>query len=301
MIKLNNNFFKKLDKDLTLIPLTYDRAFKKIFEYNIDILRYLLKEIMPIPIDDNCKITVLDSELPVENKKESNKIIDIYVVLDGKKYVDIEMNRSKFEYILERNIKYQNKLSSLLLEWGEKINTLKEKQLYQINLNVHQDEEVLDDIIVYYGIKTHKIYSKNECMVVKNLERYRDLYYNENERGKDVIWLTALTSRTFSELYKLVSQILPEKEVKILMEAAISMSKDKFVLHEWQKDKLDKLVIDTAKDKGIEEGKSIGRQEGIKENTTQITKNLLKESVDIETISKVTGLTKEEIKNLEEK
>ena len=116
MIKLNNNFFKKLDKDLTLIPLTYDRAFKKIFEYNIDILRYLLKEIMPIPIDDNCKITVLDSELPVENKKESNKIIDIYVVLDGKKYVDIEMNRSKFEYILERNIKYQNKLSSLLLE-----------------------------------------------------------------------------------------------------------------------------------------------------------------------------------------
>ena len=89
---------------------------KKIFEYNIDILRYLLKEIMPIPIDDNCKITVLDSELPVENKKESNKIIDIYVVLDGKKYVDIEMNRSKFEYILERNIKYQNKLSSLLLE-----------------------------------------------------------------------------------------------------------------------------------------------------------------------------------------
>ena len=138
-------------------------------------------------------------------------------------------------------------------------------------------------------------------MIVKNLERYRDLYYNENERGKDVIWLTALTSRTFSELYKLVSQILPEKEVKILMEAAISMSKDKFVLHEWQKDKLDKLVIDTAKDKGIEEGKSIGRQEGIKENTTQITKNLLKESVDIETISKVTGLTKEEIKNLEEK
>lgn len=301
MIKLNNNFFKKLDKDLTLIPLTYDRAFKKIFEYNIDILRYLLKEIMPIPIDDNCKITVLDSELPVENKKESNKIIDIYVVLDGKKYVDIEMNRSKFEYILERNIKYQNKLSSLLLERGEKLNTLKEKQLYQINLNAHQDEEVLDDIIVYYGIKTHKIYSKNECMVVKNLERYRDLYYNENERGKDVIWLTALTSRTFSELYKLVSQILPEKEVKILMEVAISMSKDKFVLHEWQKDKLDKLVIDTAKDKGIEEGKSIGRQEGIKENTTQITKNLLKESVDIETISKVTGLTKEEIKNLEEK
>ena len=301
MIKLNNNFFKKLDKDLTLIPLTYDRAFKKIFEYNIDILRYLLKEIMPIPIDDNCKITVLDSELPVENKKESNKIIDIYVVLDGKKYVDIEMNRSKFEYILERNIKYQNKLSSLLLERGEKLNTLKEKQLYQINLNAHPDEEVLDDIIVYYGIKTHKIYSKNECMVVKSLERYRDLYYNENERGKDVIWLTALTSRTFSELYKLVSQILPEKEVKILMEAAISMSKDKFVLHEWQKDKLDKLVIDTAKDKGIEEGKSIGRQEGIKENTTQITKNLLKESVDIETISKVTGLTKEEIKNLEEK
>lgn len=83
------------------------------------------------------------------------------------------------------------------------------------------------------------------------------------------------------------------------------MSKDTFILHEWQKDKLDKLVIDTAKDKGIEEGKSIGIEEGksigIRERTIQIVKNLLKENVDVETISKTTGLTKEEIQNLCEK
>ena len=79
------------------------------------------------------------------------------------------------------------------------------------------------------------------------------------------------------------------------------MSKDKFVLHEWQKDKLDKLVMETAKDKGIEEGKSIGIEEGknigIRERTIQIAKNMLKKKMNIKDISEITGLTEQDIQN----
>ena len=41
-----------------------------------------------------------------------------------------------------------------------------------------------------------------------------------------------------------------------------------------------------------------GREEGIKENSIQITKKMLEEKIDIEMIMKITGLTKEEIENL---
>ena len=44
--------------------------------------------------------------------------------------------------------------------------------------------------------------------------------------------------------------------------------------------------------------KEIGRREGIEENKIEIAKNLLKENVDINIISKTTGLTLEEIKKL---
>ena len=304
MFKLETEYFEQLDEKLTLIPLTYDKAFKRIFRTNLDILKDFLKDVIPLDIDKECNIRLMDGELPKENMKEKGKIIDIYVVLDGKIYVDIEMNKSKFETVLQRNIKYKDKLSSMLPESNEDYKKLTSKKLYQLNLNAYPYEKILDDIIVLYGLKTHHIYSSDECMVIKSLERYRDLYYNKGNKEKDVIWLTILTSRTFTELYELSRQILSKEKVKKLMEAAISMSKDGFILHEWQKDKFDALVkyneIEDAKKEGkslgIEEGKNIGT----KEKAIEIAKNLLNMKMSIKDISKATGLTEEEIKKLNE-
>ena len=288
-LEMNEEYFMQLDEKLTLVPLTYDKAFKRIFRTNLDILKDFLKDVIPLDIDKECNIRLMDGELPKENMKEKGKIIDIYVVLDRKIYVDIEMNKSKFEMVLQRNIKYKDKLSSMLPESNEDYKALTSKKLYQLNLNAYPYEKILDDIIVLYGLKTHHIYSSDECMVVKSLERYRDLYYNKGNKEKDVIWLTILTSRTFTELYELSRQILSKEKVKKLMEAAISMSKDGFILHEWQKDKFDALVkyneIEDAKKEGkslgIEEGRALGKAEGTKEKAIEIAKNLIKENVDI--------------------
>ena len=316
MFKLETEYFEQLDEKLTLVPLTYDKAFKRIFRTNLDILKDFLKDVIPLDIDKECNIRLMDGELPKENMKEKGKIIDIYVVLDGKIYVDIEMNKSKFETVLQRNIKYKDKLSSMLPESNEDYKKLTSKKLYQLNLNAYPYEKILDDIIVLYGLKTHHIYSSDECMVVKSLERYRDLYYNKGNKEKDVIWLTILTSRTFTELYELSRQILSKEKVKKLMEAAISMSKDGFILHEWQKDKFDALVkyneiedakkegkslgIEEGKSLGIEEGRALGKAEGTKEKAIEIAKNLIKENVDINIIVKSTGLTKKDINLLKE-
>ena len=59
--------------------------------------------------------------------------------------------------------------------------------------------------------------------------------------------------------------------------------------------------MDTAikiwKEEGKEEGREEGREEGKKEKQTEIAKNLL-DVLDIETISKKTGLSITEIKKL---
>ena len=304
--KLETEYFEQLDEKLALVPLTYDKAFKRIFRTNLDILKEFLKDVIPLDIDKECNIRLMDGELPKENMKEKGRIVDIYVVLDGKIYIDIEMNKSKFETVLQRNIKYKDKLSSMLPESEGDFKNLTSNKLYQLNLNAYPYEKILDDIIVLYGLKTHHIYSSDECMVVKSLERYRDLYYNKGNKEKDVIWLTILTSRTFTELYELSRHILSKEKVKKLMEAAISMSKDGFILHEWQKDKFDALVkyneIEDAKKEGkslgIEEGRALGKAEGTKEKTIEIARNMLKKKMGIKDISEITGLTEEEIKSL---
>ena len=276
--------------------MSYDRAFKSTFKTNQNILKHILNASLPITISKEDKISLLDSELPIINKKEHEQIVDIFVVINNTIYVDIEMNRSKFENVFERNTKYKNRMSNVIFEKGENLKELKTKYLYQLNLNASPNEEILEDTVVMYGLNTNKIYSSKESVIIKSLERYRDLYYN-GVRDKKVIWLTILTARNFSELYELASQILDEEELKKLMEASINMSKDGFVLHAWQKEKMDALV----KYNEIEEATNKGKAEGIKENTIEIAKKLLKENIDVETISKTTGLTKEDIQKLIEK
>ena len=289
---------ENLDQTLSLIPLNYDRAFKSVFKINLDILKDFLKVTIPININDNDSINLLDSEIPVTSKNEYKRTVDILVVINNKIFIDVEMNKSKFEYVSERNFSYGDIISTRVIETGEDINNLKYKYVYQLNLNESPYEDILEDDIVLYGLKSHKIYNSNRHTLTKSLELYRNLYYNEGDRSKEVIWYTMLTARTFSELYELARQVLDEDKVQKLMEAVINMSKDEFIIHEWQKEKMDALVkhneMEGAKKDGIEEGKSIG----IKESKLEIAQNLLNMKISIKDISKATGLTIQEIEKL---
>ena len=48
----------------------------------------------------------------------------------------------------------------------------------------------------------------------------------------------------------------------------------------------------------LEEERRLGREEGIKENQIAIARGMKKDNIDVNSISKYTGLTIEEIKNL---
>ena len=94
------------------------------------------------------------------------------------------------------------------------------------------------------------------------------------------------------------------------------MSKDGFILHEWQKDKFDALVkyneiedakkegkslgIEEGKSLGIEEGRALGKAEGTKEKAIEIARKMLKKKMSMKDISEITGLTKEDIQKLSE-
>ena len=79
------------------------------------------------------------------------------------------------------------------------------------------------------------------------------------------------------------------------------MSKDGFVIHAWQKEKMDALVKYNEIEEATKKGKAEGIAEGIKEKEIEIVKNMLKKEMSIKDISEITGLTEQDIQNLEEK
>ena len=54
-----------------------------------------------------------------------------------------------------------------------------------------------------------------------------------------------------------------------------------------------------AKEDGIAEGKKLGLEEGKKSSKIEIARNLLQDGMNIEKVSMIVGLTKEEIEQIE--
>ena len=59
-----------------------------------------------------------------------------------------------------------------------------------------------------------------------------------------------------------------------------------------------KAIEDAGYDKGYDSGYNSGTLEGEKKKSIEIAKKMKEENMDISTISKITGLTKEEIEKL---
>ena len=293
-MKITKKYLQELDKKTELIPLSYDRAFKSVFKINLDILRDFLKVVVPLDINDDDKINLLDSEIPVKNKKEYQKTVDILVVINNRIYIDIEMNRSQFKYVAERNFSYGDLIYTRVVEKGEDIKGLKCKYVYQLNLNANPIEEILEDDVVSYGLITHKIYRSNMHTLLKGLELYKDLYYNKINQSEEAIWYAILIARSFSELYELAKKVLDKNKVQRLMEAVINMSKDEMILHAWEKDKWDEYI----KNNELEDAKQEGKNIGIKEKEIEIAKKMLEKKMDIQDICEITGLTLQDIQLL---
>ena len=89
------------------------------------------------------------------------------------------------------------------------------------------------------------------------------------------------------------------KDIKVAKEELDQMSKDDVLWWISLREELDRMdheqLMYEAEQKGIAKGKSEGKAEGEKKKSLEIAKKMLEEKISIETIIKVTGLTKEEI------
>ena len=289
--------YEELDKHLELIPLTYDKMFKVILLKNKQILKKLILSLIEPDIDpDECRIEILNNELPKDIMKEYQKVVDIYVLINGIFYVNLEINRSYYNNVKYRNLVYDNKNFGMLLEKGTNPRELTNKQFIQINLNTKEKNvDIGEDKVIMYGLESKKMYFENKYILIKYLEYYRDLYYNKNvSLSKSEMWLVALTSRTFTELEETIDSLLTEEEKNKFIEEVIRMSGNKPFFTEWEKEQLNELVEYQTEVNAVERG----RAEGQEEKTTELIKNMLKDNLPIDKISLYTGKSYEEIEKI---
>ena len=299
-------YYQKLDSinkecNKQMIRLTFDTAFKSFFSRNPDFLKDFLIEELNLDMNkDETKITVSNVELPKDIGKEYQKKVDIIIYLDESIIVNVEANTSKFKNIKKRNFIYMAKLYSLTLNKGEDIKKLEEADLYQLNINASkEDKNIGENVYELRSRFTGEVLIDNFTLHLKNIEYYRNLYYNKGEKlNKAGMWLVVLSSENYEELYRTVSQILDKKDTDIFMDEVVRMNLEEPILTEWEAKMLDEIekydTIKNSKEEGFEEGEN----SGIQKNKIETARKMLEDNLDINVISKYTGLSIEEIKKM---
>ena len=291
---LDTNYLCELDKKVKLLPITFDPIFKGIFGSNIELLKDFILSVLEIDIDrDKCKIRLLNNELPIENYKEYKKTVDLNIVLNDDIFIEIEINRSDFNKVKRRNFIYQNKMYSMIPEKGDDPKDIDNIIFYQLNLNTENKTETYGEhVIVPYDTTIKEIYIDNYYTILKYLEFYHKLYYTKSrklERGE--LWLAALMSNSFSELYDILSKILSPDKLELIIEESKKTSLNDFNLHAWKQKEMKDLVINKRN--------RIIRKEGIQYEKNETIKNMLKENISYELISKIVKKPIDEIKEIE--
>ena len=297
-----SEYLEEIDKNTKMIPLTFDLVFKNIFENNNEALKRFLISVLHLDIEPyECNITMNTKELPLSHYREYKKTVDINVEINDTIFVNIELNRTSFNKVKRRNHLYHNKVVSLTLKKGDKTELLKEILNIQLNLNSEDKSiNIGEDIVVPYSLKTNSIYVENDIVYLRYLDYYRRMYYNKNvEMKEDELWLAAFMAEDFTSLNEILSNFLEDSLREKLVKDMVRMSMDDVILDEYERYTLELIAEMDSKRIEREEALSEGKEEGSKEKEISIIKSMIENKADYDFISKVTGKTIEEIKEIE--
>ena len=293
------------------ISILSDSMLKTMFqnENRIKYSAWLLAYYLDIPYDKLLKnIHLSKNELDKEKDNYKGEKCD-YVALIDNSFVNIEVNNNGNEKMLERNIDYAHRLYSRLIKRGD--NTYEYTQVVQLNLNNFSfigNDKVVDTYVIQ---NNEHIKMSNKLIFIQifipNLIRK---WYTEGTKGLEESekYLLTLVLRKIDESkqlgkgIKIMEEYVDDAEY-VILDDDLRESYDK----EWalkdlghQQGYIDGYEI--GKTEGIEQGKlegiEQGKLEGIEQGKLELTKKMLSENIDIETISKITGLDAKKIKDL---
>lgn len=299
---------KKQNKTEGKMQLTVDYAFKRVFgkNGNESILKDLLESILNIEIKS---ITIQNPEIPKNMKDGKIGILDVRAELNGDEITEVEMQVQDQHNIDKRSPTYLTKIYSDQLKEGEQyievkkvvvINILnfdyykrnsyhsvarmmfeESKENEKVDLGyIVEDKYATKDLEMHF-IELPKFRKKDPDMSNK-LEQWLCLICDEEDKIK----MAESKNEEIEKAKKELEKLAMNPEDRELYELRLKAIRDEMNIRY-------SGYID-----GMAEGEAKGRAEGKNERNIEIAKNMLKENVNIQFISKMTGLNLEEIEKL---
>ena len=274
-----------------------DYVFKRLFGSvgNETITRNLLSCILQQNITD----VQLDCNPILEKNLLDDKvgILDIKAKIDNTTNIDIEMQVTDHKNIEKRILFYLSKMYTKTIKKSQDYSTL-EKCIailitnYNIDIiknipkyitkwSIREEEYqkiVLTDVMEIYIIELNKFKDYKEKSNHNSLNSW--IEFIESPEVVD------MSNKEIQKAKKVLEEISQDEHEQYLAEL-----REKYIMDQ-------KAIEDAGYDKGLKAGIEQGINQGINQRNKQIAKKMLNEEIDLDTISRITGLSIQELKNL---
>lgn len=276
----------------------YTAKYESVFMYsavkNQRVIKKIIEQILNKKYNE---FIILNPNLIKDNIHNIGQKLDLLIKADDE-YINVELNSKYNKYIKERNLLYVFKLC---LDKSEKDKQTLKGCVRQININFGRKSKGIEDIAVVNLTENKKLTTKIEINNL-NVDFYIKKYYNNYKLTKEEE-LYAMLGLELEELKKLSERNDIVKEFKKSVEEA---NKDELVVKwftpEQEREMRENYIKSEAEEKGMKKGKKEGIIEGRKagklEGLLQTAKNMLEANMNIETVSKLTGLSVKKIKDM---
>ncbi len=308
MQELRIYYNRKEVRPIKLLNIKTDYVFKRVFGYkgNEQITKNFLSCILGQKVSDIEleKNPILEKDL-IDDKVG---ILDIKAEINKNTNVDIEMQIIDKKNSAKRILFYCAKLFIRSLKSGKNYNSLKktisiliadyeldelkEVRKYLTKWNIREEDYskiILTDAMEIYIIEIGKFKKYQGTKRYKELDSW--IKFIENPEVID------MSNKEIVMAKKVLDEISQDEHERYLAEM-----REKYILDQNATEAAgyDKGLKEGHK-KGIEEGIKEGHEKGVEEGKKEIAKKMLEEKLDIELIEKVTNISKEELKKIQEK
>ena len=255
----------------------------------------LLDFINSIMLDSNMKtfraVEILTPFNYKENYEDKETIVDVKCITQNGTVVIIEIQLQGNSRFPERILYYWASNYSKLLKQGEKYDALTPViSINLLNFNL-DDNDSIHSCYMIYDTKNKRLLTDHLQIHILELKKFK---YNLLQPDLNC-WLKFFTMKEKDNKGEIMSDLVKEKPImEEVQKRYNNFIKDRLMMNEY--DKREAYLY--GNQIMLEEERKLGIEEGEKNKAISMAKNMKKDKVDFNTISKYTGLSIEEIKNL---
>ena len=274
--------------------LINDYMFRAVFQTSEEALKGLLSALLYIPEEEILSCVICNPIILGDAIDEKTCILDIRVLLNGNKQINLEMQMGSVENWTDRSVFY---LCRMFTDMKKGLDYTQTKP--SIHIGIMMKSPVPEDAAFYneYALKNRRTgyeFTGKIALHVLDLscleqvpkeERNSSLYY----------WACVFKAKTWKEVLAMAEQSESIKKAVVTLRELSEDEKIRLQCEARERYQMDwQSSMRTSREKGREEGREEGRESGRKEGELQkahdVAEALLEEGMEIEKIAKIVGM-----------